>query len=1009
MTVALYPWQEASAAALVSSLSRHNVAADGSEPGTGKTIKACVVAQRRARSLFVVCPKSVVPDWNYWAGAVGVPATVVTYDKLRTGKTPHGRWTDYRTVHYTVKGVRKTKKVPSSFEFTIPTGADLVFDEAHFLGGIDTQQALFPIAAKRQRIPHLLLSGTLAETPLKMRSIGFCLGLHRLIDFWSWARRKGVIDGAFGPEWPYLTPAKQAAGESIMEGIRQEMGDKFTRIRKADVPDFPTKQIIPFFVETDDMPDDETLDGGRYGYEARMAVELLKVPGIVDRAKDLINGSGHSVAIFVNYLDTLNALLKEFPHAAFIRGGQTASERVTNINNFQTNQTHVILVMTQAGGTGVSLHDLHGRPRSSILCPGSSASQFLQAIDRIHRAAALSAATVYVALASGVPVERRIRDRMEAKINNLSALNDSDFLSPDVTNHNTTKPDDAAGPAQTHPGAALPEGGVLPHQRPHPGGGHAQQSGPGRPGLHPGHDDHGSRGPGPGGDARGRGEDRPLDARMAVPEKGGAHSDDPGSRGGDRPGRRDDLRVGSGEGVGPDGAQDLRDPREGGGAQGRPNGQSSAGGDEVMAIKLDLSHLPKAPPVEERRVVAGQPTLADRIAAPAADATGNHVVRKHARCSPSKLKNLEICPSYEGDNDGPVHPVTLRGTAMHEALETGDDSGLLDEKDNEELRLVTMCRDFQAAEAVPGEIVITEPHLKTHDRDVQGFADRVVLEPTQYSLKEGDPNPVTRHARIRDYKMGWNPVDLPNDNPQAIAYTVAVFMAYPDVTSINFAFLIPRLDAVLEHTFQRSELPALKLRLSVIADRVRKLAGKEFNKDDHNCLYCGIKYKCPAQNATGLAIARAQSGHDLPLPAVLEPSAIVDPQQIAYGLNVAVVLEGWIEQIRKQALALRKELGLEIPGYDLIERSAKREVADPVGAWKLVEAEFGVPQEEYLSACKISITQLEKVVTDRAAHGTKAKVATALTDRLLDEGLLTRGASFSVLQRTKKKTPKTVS
>jgi hypothetical protein len=396
---------------------------------------------------------------------------------------------------------------------------------------------------------------------------------------------------------------------------------------------------------------------------------------------------------------------------------------------------------------------------------------------------------------------------------------------------------------------------------------------------------------------------------------------------------------------------------------------------------------------------------------PPADATGNHVVRKHARCSPSKLKNLEICPSYEGDNDGPVHPVTLRGTAMHEALETGDDSGLLTELDNEELRLVTLCREFQEAERVKGEEVITEPHLKTHDPDVMGFADRVVLEPARevWSTDEADFGKVktVRRARCRDYKMGWNAVDGPENNPQAIAYTVAIFLRWEDVTEVDFAFLIPRLDLVLQHTFKREEMPALKLRLSLTADRVRKLAGKEFNPNNENCLYCGRKATCKALIDKTLTIARSfDDGSKLPLPAVIEPSQLVDPQQVAYALNVASVVEGWIEQTRKQALRFRTELGVEIPGYDLIERQAKREIANVPGTFEVVTKEFGIPPEEVLSACKVSITQLEKVITDRAGHGEKAKAAQKFTDRLLDEGFLTRGASFSVLQRSRKKAPK---
>ena len=990
MTVQPYAWQEPCIAAGIHALDTYRVFANASEMGTGKSVLTCFIAKRSGRKLLVICPKSVVPDWHEWGERIGVPVTALSYGKARTGKTPHGIW------H--VKG--------KYFKWQVPQDTTLVFDEAHECGGLNTQQAELLCAARRQQMRIVLLSGTLAETPMKMRAIGYALGLHKLVDFWPWAKTRGVVEGFFGMEWPYLTPQKRADGERIMDGIRQDLGAKFFRIRKSEVPGFPEKQVIPLLLPTKPL-DTDAFETGKLGYEARMAAELLKVPGLAERTRDQV-AAGNSVAVFVNYLETLHALREEFPNAALICGGQSENERITNLHKFQSNEVHVILVITQAGGTGVSLHDLHGRPRVTFLCPGTSAARFLQAIDRIHRAGSLSHATIYVVFAAGVPVERRSRERMEAKINNLTALNDADLIGgsfPDtLTNPNNetelnaaTQPaphaDEPLGGLPSHSEPCRPEGSCLPDQPALSGSGQPQQPGPGGSGPDPLHDVGRARAPGA--DCHSGGPHPGAAPAGGVSQDGWGGDRAPDGCGADaQPGVGDAAHYG-------ESARACADP-----GQGRapaPHGQAHAGPQQH-----DGSGAGRADQMV--RIIA--PTPFPAVAAKA-DAEGNHVVRKHARCSPSKLKNLEICPSYEGDNDGPVHPVTLRGTAMHEALETGDDSGLLTEKDNEELRLVNACREFQDAEAVPGEIVITEPHLKTHDPDVQGFADRVVLEPPVVPTFPNDGKTyvgqITRHARIRDYKMGWNAVDTPDINPQAIAYTVAVFMAYPDVTSVNFAFLIPRLDMILEHTFQRSELPTLKLRLSTIAERVRKLAGKEFNVVDSNCLYCGRKATCAALAAKALPIARSFDEHSeakLPLPATFDPAQMTDPQQIAYGLNIAAVMEGWIEQLRKRAYAIRKETGVEIPGYDWIERSAKREITNPVGTFEVVTKEFGVTPEAFLSATKISITQLSAVVADAAPKGEKGKAEEQLTSRLMDTMCLTRGASFYVLQRSKKKAPK---
>lgn len=900
--ISLFDWQQPSAAALESAFRQFGVAADGSDTGTGKTYKVLHVVRRLGLRAVVLCPKSMIAEWENVARMAGVPCQVLNYEKVRAGKTVHGRWQ--------VKG--------SVFFWNIdPANTVLVFDEAHRLGGMRTQNALMLVAAKRQNLRMFLLSATLIGSPLKAWAVGYALGLHGLVNFWQWARPLGVMEGVFGPEWAPHRLKPPADAEEIMRRMREALGSKFTRIRKTDVPNFPQCQLVPTFVQTEELPDFSEYVGGMGGMTARMGIENAMVPGLTDKVRDSID-EGFSVAVFVNFVEPLETLKKAFPHAAIVQGGQSKTARQAAIDAFQNNTTDVILLMAQAGGTGVNLHDLHGKPRVAYVIPGNDAVEFLQVLGRIHRAGSLSSAINYVVFASGSPSHRRIRRRLEHKLTSLSALNDHDLNDDPSYAYGPTDqlPDIAAGPRPTD-GAAEDAVAAPPDQHRLAGG----------EGL--------ATDPLPGG--AGRDAPRP---------------DDLGSR---EPSKRSAGRSGG---------------REGSGA--------GCGGGPAMSPVIDVVATPV-------------PTEPQQVSTPA----GEHAERKHARCSPSKLKNLEICPSYEPDNDGPVHPVTLRGTAMHEALETGDDSKLLPDNDNEELRLVTMCRDFQAGEAVPGETVILEPHLKTHDKDVQGFADRVVLEPVR---PDG-----TRRIRIRDYKMGWNAVETPDRNPQAIAYTVAAFLAYPEASEVDFAFLIPRIDQVLQHTFQRSDLPELKLRLSVIADRVRKLAGKEYHLDYENCFYCGAKATCPVMLERMLPVRKAVAPEDqLPVPSTFNLDEVTKPEDVAMILNMANMAEKFAEKAKAFGLRYRLELGQEVPGYDLIERSAKREITDAVAAYEVAK-EFGVSEGEYLASAKISITALETAVKANAPRGTKEQKAKEFTDRLMDASALSRGASFHVLQRTKKR------
>ena len=842
----LYDWQQPNADAIAAALATDNVAADGSDTGVGKMYITCAVAKAAGRPLAVVCPKSIVLEWRKVAAMWSVPCEAINYEQVRAGKTVFGSWA--------VKG--------RVFQWAVPNNVIVCFDEIHACGGLKTQNSKLLIAAKRQGLTILGTSATMLANPLKGYAIGYALGLHSLTDFWQWAVRNGARKGYFGMEWT-LTPGR---AEQVMNDIRVKLGAKFVRIQKKDVPNFPQNQIIPQFVDTVDLPELT----GVYTVDARQAVEVAKVPAMVSMAEDLLE-AGHSVVLFVNFVATLEALREHFPKAGAIRGGQSAGERGESVNSFQQNANPVLLVMSQAGGTGLSLHDLHGRPRAAIISPGWSAVEFLQVLGRIHRAGALSPAVNYVLFASYVSVERRIRSQLELKLNNLSALNDYDL-------------------------------GLTDPQQPE-------------------------------------------------------HPDSPAA-----------------------------------------SGSSGGAVENAVTLYADQHCADGSTEHHDVSVVSGPHhnpmTTPQQVSTP--NKTGAHGERKHARCSPSKLKNLEICPSYEGDNSGPAHPVTLRGTAMHEALETGKLDGLDPEGGEVEKNLVAMVTEYIEEEKTVYDIVeyIDEAHLKTHDRDVQGFIDRIMLGPIR---KDG-----TRVAYIRDYKFGFNLVDSPSINPQAIAYSVGVFLKIANVAEVNFSFMIPRLDAILEHTFFRSELPAMKLRLSVIADRVRQLAGKEWNLNNDNCLYCGRKATCPATMGKALVIANGYNEDDkLGLPTEFHSSLLTDPIQMAKALNVAAVMEKWVDSVRVHALALRLEVGIEIPGYQLTERQGKRSVVSAQAVYDIAQT-FGVTTGEFMAAADVSLPQLEKAVGAHTEKG-KAKRVQEFNDALTDAGAINRGQSYHLLQKERKK------
>ncbi len=394
--VDLLPFQKAHAEHVIDALRRHQAALDASDPGVGKTYVACHVSKTAGFSLLVVAPKPVLPAWRNVATAFDTPVLEITnYEQIRLGKTPYGRF------------------VGDRFVWSVPPRTLLVFDEAQRCKSRTSQTAEMLMAAKRQGIRILLCSATAACNPLEMRAIGYALGLHRVHDYWPWAFAHGVEKGSFGMEFNGNLGALKRLHQQIFGP-----GGNGARLRIADIPDFPETQIIAEPVGTgaerqiqriyDEMKeelnralateDHEELNDLADRMEAtaanhltillraRQKIEALKAKTIATMAKDG-RDEGMSVAVFVNFDETIDEVARLLGTRCVIRGGQRDSDREQAIRRFQSNQEDFIVCNIRAGGVGVSLHDPTGRkPRLALISPTFSAQDLRQALGRVHRA-----------------------------------------------------------------------------------------------------------------------------------------------------------------------------------------------------------------------------------------------------------------------------------------------------------------------------------------------------------------------------------------------------------------------------------------------------------------------------------------------------------------------------------------------------------------------------------------------------------------------------------------------
>ena len=434
----LYPVQAAHADKLEHSLRTHRAALDASETGCGKTVVAAEIARRMGMRTIVVCPKATIPAWTKELVLKGVKATIINYEKLRAGNTTLGKF-----------AARQWKWAPSS-----STDVFIIWDEVQKCMSMKSQNC--KMLAGSKQFYNLLLSASAAEDPTEMKALGYILGLHSWTDYWPWLRKHGCKPNPWGS-------LEFKGGEKELLKIHDDIFNrgKGSRLRVSEMKShFSETQIITEPVDFGDegeigelyeameaeilklqqeMLDDSSNPAAQAlvkQLRARQQVELLKIPYIVDSAEDALREK-RSVAIFVNFDATLEAICDRLKTKCVIKGGQTPSERQTCMDDFQQGKSRIIVCNIAAGGTGVSLHDESGKhPRTALISPSFNAKDLLQVMGRVHRAGGKSPSQQRVLFAAGT-IEEKIERSIREKLKNLEIFNQGGLTEPSQY----TKPD----------------------------------------------------------------------------------------------------------------------------------------------------------------------------------------------------------------------------------------------------------------------------------------------------------------------------------------------------------------------------------------------------------------------------------------------------------------------------------------------------------------------------------------------------------------------------------------
>lgn len=404
--------------------------------GGGKTFGGCHIARALGVPMFVICPIAVKQPWRRMATELGVPLIdVMNPEKLKMGGTP-----------YLKKHDRK------KWQWLLAPETLVVWDEVHQASGVDTINAYMCAWLKVQKYRTLLLSGTPAQDPMRMRALGFHTGMHSFTtqSFYSWARQNGCYSNPWnGVEF---TRDREKAKEILTRINRYLFPEWGSTLDPEELKRyFKELQITAEAYETEDLDkiyeklehdlteyevnlarkrdQDKTLNPLTLELRARQAIELAKVPALAELAKDAVE-EGMSVCLFLNFIDSMEALRKVLGLTRDIRGGQSEAERRAIIDDFLADRDRIVMAQVDCGGVGVELDDKHGTyPRLSLISPPNKVVSLRQCIHRIHRATSKSVAQVRIVFGSG-SVEDRVMRGLQRKLNNLDLLVDGDLYDP---------------------------------------------------------------------------------------------------------------------------------------------------------------------------------------------------------------------------------------------------------------------------------------------------------------------------------------------------------------------------------------------------------------------------------------------------------------------------------------------------------------------------------------------------------------------------------------------------
>jgi len=407
---------------LISSVKDYNIAVDGSGTGTGKTYTAIATCKHFDLIPIILCPKTMIKTWKNVCGLFNCnKPIIVNYETMKHGNQYVDNDVNNERIDSNVININsETKK----YSWNVTKKHMLIVDEAHKCKSKTTLNGKMLMAAKN-KCKILLLSASIADSPRAFYVFGFILGFFRTQSQCNnWVNNilnaKLMSMTQSNPMHEYLFPKYG----SVMYLSEIDTVDKKNIIIPTNYTIDKKSEIIINNL-TEQLSKTEFIEINKI-LIMRQQIELIKANIIIELTEKYIN-CGHSIAIFINFVETLNNLKKKLKTDCVIHGNLTDDEKQKNISDFQKNKEKIIICTLQSGGQSINLHDTNGKhPRVSIISPSYSSIDLVQSLGRIYRAGTKSHAIQHIVFC-GNTHEENICENIKKKINFMSGLTDDDL------------------------------------------------------------------------------------------------------------------------------------------------------------------------------------------------------------------------------------------------------------------------------------------------------------------------------------------------------------------------------------------------------------------------------------------------------------------------------------------------------------------------------------------------------------------------------------------------------